>query len=95
VRGCYGWCYLPPGRADIPALTPAKLVFDSAALEGCKAECCGAQTLMNARLLRLTVVTAVSTLTAAMSVPVHLATAYQPPTHTAAQVTRAVRIAAL
>ena len=31
-------CYLPPGRGDIPALTPVKLVFDLASTEGCKAE---------------------------------------------------------
>jgi len=31
-------CYLPPGRADISAFTPAKLVLDLATPEGCKAE---------------------------------------------------------
>jgi len=33
-------CYLPPGRGDIPAFTPAepKLVLDLATPEGCKAE---------------------------------------------------------
>jgi len=31
-------CYLPPGRRDIPAFTPAKLVLDLATTEGCKAE---------------------------------------------------------
>ena len=31
-------CYLPPGRGDISAFTPAKLVLDQATLEGCKAE---------------------------------------------------------
>ena len=31
-------CYLPPGRADISAFTPAKLVLDSSTPEGCKAE---------------------------------------------------------
>ena len=31
-------CYLPPGRGDIPALTPAKLVLDIATPEGSQAE---------------------------------------------------------
>ena len=31
-------CYLPPGRDDVPALTPAKLVLDIATQERCKAE---------------------------------------------------------
>ena len=31
-------CYLPSGRGDIPAFTPAKLVRDLATPEGCKAE---------------------------------------------------------
>ena len=31
-------CYLPPGRSDIPALTPVKLVLDLATPDGCKAE---------------------------------------------------------
>jgi len=33
-------CYLPPGRGDFPAFTPAeaKLVLDLATPEGCKAE---------------------------------------------------------
>jgi len=31
-------CHLPPGRGDIPAFTPAKLVIDLVTLEGCKAE---------------------------------------------------------
>jgi len=31
-------CYLPPGKGDIPAFTPAKLVLDSAIPERCKAE---------------------------------------------------------
>ena len=32
-------CYLPPGKADIPALIPQpKLVLDLATPEGCKAE---------------------------------------------------------
>jgi len=30
--------YLPPGRGDSPAFTPAKLVLDLATPEGCKAE---------------------------------------------------------
>jgi len=33
-------CCLPPGRGDIPALTPARLVLDLATPEGCKAELC-------------------------------------------------------
>jgi len=31
-------CYLPPGRGDIPAFTPAKLVLVLATPEGSKAE---------------------------------------------------------
>ena len=31
-------CHLPPGRGDIPAFIPAKLVIDLVTLEGCKAE---------------------------------------------------------
>jgi len=31
-------CYLPPGRGEIPAFTPAKLVLDLATQERCKAE---------------------------------------------------------
>ena len=31
-------CYLPPGRGDITAFTPAKLVLDLLIPEGCKAE---------------------------------------------------------
>jgi len=31
-------CYLPPGRGDIPAFTPAKTVLDLATPEGFKAE---------------------------------------------------------
>jgi len=31
-------CYLPPGRGDILAFTPATLVLDLATPEGCKAE---------------------------------------------------------
>jgi len=31
-------CYLPPGRGDIPAFTPAKLVLVLANPEGSKAE---------------------------------------------------------
>ena len=31
-------CYLPPGRSDILAFTPAKLILDLAIPEGCKAE---------------------------------------------------------
>ena len=30
-------CYLPPGRDDIAAFTPAKLVLNLATQEGCKA----------------------------------------------------------
>ena len=31
-------CYLPPGRGEISAFTPAKLVLDLATPEICKAE---------------------------------------------------------
>ena len=31
-------CYLPPGRGDIPAFTPAEAGIDLATPEGCKAE---------------------------------------------------------
>ena len=31
-------CYLPPGRGDIPAVTPAEASIDLATPEGCKAE---------------------------------------------------------
>jgi len=30
-------CYLPPGRGNIPAFTPVKLVLDLATQEGCMA----------------------------------------------------------
>jgi len=31
-------CYLPSGRVDIPAFTPAQLILDLLTPEGCKAE---------------------------------------------------------
>ena len=31
-------CYLPPGRGDFPAFTPAEAGLDLATPEGCKAE---------------------------------------------------------
>jgi len=31
-------CYLPPGRGDIAAFTPAKQVLDLVTPEGCEAE---------------------------------------------------------
>ena len=32
-------CYQPPGRGDIPAFTPAKLVFDLATSGGARLSC--------------------------------------------------------